>query len=132
MSKLGNNVTKLRTGMGLSGRKLAKQVDIDHSYLSRIESGEQDPEKISYGVLKRLSKSLGVSIGELTSDPGYRNLDKLVRKMTRDDMKIFNKIVDLPRDDEQRRATMQVLGLSRRRTGKKSRKSGSRTRRTRR
>jgi len=118
--------------MGLSGRKLAKQVDIDHSYLSRIESGEQDPEKISYGVLRRLSKSLGVSIGELTADPGYRNLDRLIRKMTRDDVKIFNAIVDLPKDAEQRKATLKVLGLSRRSAGKKPTKSRSRARKTRR
>ena len=118
--------------MALSGRKLAKQVDIDHSYLSRIESGEQDPEKISYGVLRRLSKSLGTSIGELTADPGYRNLDRLIRKMTRDDVKIFNAIVDLPKDAEQRKATLKVLGLSRRSAGKKPTKSRSRARKTRR
>ena len=111
MNRLAKNITRLRSSMGLSGRQLAAHVSIDHSYLSRIESGEQVPDKISWGVLQGLAKALKVSVGELTGDTGYRNLDRLLDRLSPEDREVFNAIVDLPPDHERRRAAVEILGL---------------------
>ena len=121
MNRLAKNITRLRTEMELSGRQLAAIVGIDHSYLSRIESGEQAPDKISWGVLQGLAKALKVSVGELTGDTGYRYLDRLLQRLSGEDREIFNAIVDLPPTHARRKAAMEILGLDRSQSRRKVR-----------
>ena len=129
MSKLGKNVTKLRKALGQSGRTLAKQVGIDHSYLSRIESGEQNQEKISYGVLKKLGKALNASVGELSGLPNYRNLERIAEMASSEDIKMFNAIVELPSSHPKRKACKDALGM---RGGRSRKASSGKSRRARR
>ena len=59
---LGLRLRQLRTENGLSLKALARKVKVDHSYLSRIESGQVQP---SEQVLRKISKTLRHDEAEL-------------------------------------------------------------------
>ena len=63
---LAKNVTHFRKKEGLSQEQLAESSKICTRYLSRIESGSANPTS---KVLIRLSKALGVEIGDLFQEP---------------------------------------------------------------
>lgn len=64
---VGTAVRKLRETQGLSIRELARAAEVDHSYLSRIESGEaQNP---STRVLRDIAAALGTNLATLERRP---------------------------------------------------------------
>lgn len=63
----GHAVRAIRIAQGKSQVKLATQSDLDHSYVSRIESGQRchpTPE-----ITKRLAEALGVPMAALLAEP---------------------------------------------------------------
>ena len=66
MNVLSVNLRTFRQARGLSLRQLASQAKVHHSYLSRIETGQQRADKISFGLLKEIARALDVSLDELT------------------------------------------------------------------
>jgi transcriptional regulator with XRE-family HTH domain len=60
--KLGRNVARLRTGLGLSQEHLAEKADIHSRYLQKLEAGTAHP---SLMVLCRLKTSLGCEWNDL-------------------------------------------------------------------
>ena len=59
---IGKNIRTYRQDMGLSQRKLAAVLDMDHSYLGRIEAGKCN---ISIDTVVRIAESLNVSFFDL-------------------------------------------------------------------
>jgi len=63
---VGQNVRRLRTGLGLTQEALAHAADIDTRYVGGIERGEENP---SVAVLGRLAEVLDVHPAELLKEP---------------------------------------------------------------
>lgn len=59
--EIGLKLKKLREDLGLSLREVASRIDIDHSYISKIEKGKMP----SLEKLKRLCDLYGVSVQSL-------------------------------------------------------------------
>ena len=57
VSQLGRNVRQLRVAAGLTQTTLAKRSGMNRAYLSRLESGRQNP---TLATLERLAKTLEV------------------------------------------------------------------------
>ncbi len=69
MSDIGLYIKENRTKLNMSIRKLAKQANISHTEIYRIESGErQNP---SPNILKAISSALNVPYDELLRRAGY-------------------------------------------------------------
>lgn len=64
--RVGRLVSARRRTTGLSAAELAERSGLSRTIVSRIERGEGNP---SIGTLWRLSKALGVSLGDLLGDP---------------------------------------------------------------
>jgi transcriptional regulator with XRE-family HTH domain len=60
--RLAKTLKRLRAARGLSQEALARKARISRGYLARLETARQDP---TLGVLARLAKALGVSVGTL-------------------------------------------------------------------
>jgi transcriptional regulator with XRE-family HTH domain len=60
------NVRRLRKARGMTQEALAHEVEIDTSYLGRIERGESNP---TLAILERFAKVLGVTPAELVTRP---------------------------------------------------------------
>lgn len=61
----GELIRRLRQERGLTLRELAGRLNLSHTYLSRIERGEQDP---SLDTLASIADALGVSLRDLILD----------------------------------------------------------------
>ena len=68
METLSTNLRTFRRERGLSLRQLATQAKVHHSYLSRIEPGQQPADHVSFGLLKEIARALDVSLDELTGE----------------------------------------------------------------
>jgi transcriptional regulator with XRE-family HTH domain len=66
MDVLSANLRTFRQARGLSLRQLASQANVHHSYLSRIETGRQTVDNVSFGLLKEIARALDVTLDELT------------------------------------------------------------------
>jgi transcriptional regulator with XRE-family HTH domain len=64
----GQHLRSLRTARGVSQRSLADQVDIDFSYISKIEQGHMKPP--SEDVIRKIARALDVSEDELMNLAG--------------------------------------------------------------
>ena len=58
---IGNRVKTLRIYKGLSQDELARRIDFDRTYLSRVESGKQN---VTVETLLKICEGLGVTIKE--------------------------------------------------------------------
>lgn len=115
MSRLGKNIRHIRQTQGVSIRTLAPRVPLDHSYLSRIESGEQEADKVSWGIITGLAKALGVSVGSLIED-GAAPRDHMSEEERRL-IAAYRKI----KDSARKRSINETLGLTPRRNARRSR-----------
>jgi len=70
---LADKISNARVLLGISARKLARNIGVSHSYISQIENGQI--QKPSLSVLKRLAAVLpGVTYPELLRQTGYQPL----------------------------------------------------------
>src|SRR3954470_7971854 len=74
-AEVGARVARLRDERGVSQRRLAAELELDPSALSRVESGERG---LAVGELVAIAEFLGVPIDELLRDdaaaaPLFRN-----------------------------------------------------------
>ena len=60
--RFGRRLQEAREREGISQARLAEQLDLDHSYISRLETGGRMP---SLGLLLALRRRYGWSIDEL-------------------------------------------------------------------
>ena len=67
--RLGELVRQARTEHGLSVRELAKQIDIHHSSISRLESGQFARPTPDF--LKRLARALDLELSDLYHLAGH-------------------------------------------------------------
>ena len=58
---IGNRIRELRKSQKLSQQKLALMVNVERSYLAKIEGGKRNP---SLECIKKISKGLGLSLEE--------------------------------------------------------------------
>ncbi len=58
---IGNRVKNLRIDKGLSQEELARRIDFDRTYLSRVESGKQN---MTVETLLKICEGLDVTIKE--------------------------------------------------------------------
>lgn len=63
---VAQNIRRLRVARGLSQEALAVDAEIDRTYVSRLERELENP---TVAVLERLSRALGVPIGDLFQEP---------------------------------------------------------------
>ncbi|MFB6512886.1 helix-turn-helix domain-containing protein [Streptomyces virginiae] len=61
----GQKIRRQREEQGHGLRKFAEAAQIDHSYLSRIERGQRNPQP---EVMKRIASALGVRITDIKRD----------------------------------------------------------------
>lgn len=61
--RLGKRINELRESAGMNQLDLAAAVDVEQSYVSRIESGKISP---SFPRLYRIATALGVTVSQLT------------------------------------------------------------------
>lgn len=59
---VGARISELRRAQGLSQRKLAQMISMDHAYISKLEAGKENP---SLDTLTRISTGLDVHIAQL-------------------------------------------------------------------
>jgi len=60
--QMGTRIRRLRKAKGLSQAALAKSARLTRVYITRLESGRQDP---SLGTINALAKALGVPVTAL-------------------------------------------------------------------
>ncbi len=65
MQRFGEKLRTLRTRRGLSYRQLAKMLDISHSHLLRLETGEHKP---SVDLILKIVRLFEVSFDQLMDD----------------------------------------------------------------
>lgn len=70
---LGGAIREIRIKREMTLEELARQVDLDVSYISLIERGQRNP---TWGVVRRISKALGVPLPELA-----RRAEELERQL---------------------------------------------------
>lgn len=106
MSDFGQYIRKLRESKNMSVTSVAEQVGINHSHLSRVESGDRNPPKIP--TLVKLAKVLGVPISTMlekagvVEDVGIEEANRLAGYYSSDE-EINNSILSLVKqftDDE--------------------------------
>jgi transcriptional regulator with XRE-family HTH domain len=59
---LGNHIKQLRVERKMSQRRFALMIDMDRTFLSRIERGHQN---VSIDTLDKIAKGLGMTVIEL-------------------------------------------------------------------
>lgn len=59
---IGANIARIRNEQSLSVRKLAQMIDMDYSYISKIENGKGNP---TLDRLCKIAAGLGVELEEL-------------------------------------------------------------------
>lgn len=62
--QIGKRIAYFRKECGFTQAELAKKLEVDSSYISKIESGYQEP---SFRFLKRIAKALSVSLSSLVA-----------------------------------------------------------------
>jgi transcriptional regulator with XRE-family HTH domain len=62
LKKLGHNIRKARSKIGLSQEALAFAADLDRSYVGGVERGERNITLLN---LKKISAALNINISEL-------------------------------------------------------------------
>jgi len=60
---VGDNIKQILSEKGISAYKLSKEGQVSNSYLSEIISNEKTNPSIN--ILKKISKTLGVSVNDL-------------------------------------------------------------------
>jgi transcriptional regulator with XRE-family HTH domain len=70
---LGQTIKRVRVEKGMTQEELAQRVDVHETYISLIERGQRNPR---WGVVRRISKTLGVPLPELA-----RRAEELERKL---------------------------------------------------
>ena len=60
--RLGENLIKIRTRLGIFQIDLAKKLDVDRSFVSNIENGKTNP---TLSTITRIAKALNVQASEL-------------------------------------------------------------------
>ncbi len=61
---VGKNIRAARKGVGLTLEKLAEKADMDWTYISQVERGQ---ENISIDKLARIAKALDTKVADLVS-----------------------------------------------------------------
>jgi transcriptional regulator with XRE-family HTH domain len=61
LNNLGNNISTLRKGCGMSQVDLGAIIDMEKSYLSTIENGHQNPSALT---LKKIADAIGCNISD--------------------------------------------------------------------
>lgn len=86
---LGDMIEKLRDTTGLSQRALAGKLNVDPSYLSRLESGARDP---SIAFLRRLAEVTSTPLSVLLAGALMEEVPEEKRAAYE---RIFGKLVEL-------------------------------------
>jgi transcriptional regulator with XRE-family HTH domain len=73
---LRDRLRKLRLEAGLSQRALCRKIDVDESYISRLERGQRAP---SVEVLRRWADACGVEVAVLDPAAGLADLVAALR-----------------------------------------------------
>lgn len=60
--KLGENLKKIRMQKGITQSTIARNLEVDRSFVSNIENGKTNP---TLSTITNLAKSLGVTASEL-------------------------------------------------------------------
>ena len=98
MSTLGKRIKSLRTSRGLSQRELARLVNMDQSFLSRVENGMNTPTVEHIPVIAR---HLGVTPGYLLGQgEGLAGLTPELRKLLAKDGPLPGGLIELAQHKE--------------------------------
>lgn len=93
---LRERLRKLRQEAGLSQRALCRQMDVDESYISRLERGERAP---SAEVLRRWAEACGVEVAVLDPAAGLADLVAALRPADADRVRRYaDALARLPAD----------------------------------
>ena len=91
--ELGGRIAALRKAKGLTQERLAEQVDLNASYLARIEAGAR---RATLETLLRIAGALGTRIGDFFAPEGDdgvpRELRASLRGLTHDDILLLAQI----------------------------------------
>ena len=60
--KLGDNLKRIRTEKGISQGDIARELEVDKSFVSNIENGKTNP---TLATIAKIAKAIGVSVDEL-------------------------------------------------------------------
>lgn|SRR5690625_4552764 len=97
MVNVGERIKQLRDDQGLTGKELAKQVQLDPSQISKIEKGEAKP---SIDALYKICKSLNISLSDFFStdrkdiDPELRKLLHTTEHLSTKQLKLLNDFLE--------------------------------------
>lgn len=61
-SRLGENLKRIRTQLGMSQGDVAKKIGADRAYVSGVENGRRN---VTLSTIAKLAQSLGVEVDEL-------------------------------------------------------------------
>lgn len=92
--KNGEKIKNLRSKIGFSQAQIANYLDVDQSYISKIESGERE---ISTDIIKKLSELFGVTVKSIIEEDSPAGLKVAFRTSSfeNDDLKaiaVINRI----------------------------------------
>lgn len=91
---LRNNITFYREKEGLTQYALADILGVDHSYVSKVESGKKG---VSIDFIFKFSQELGISMDTLFSDSSasnsLKNINAMLAEKSDKDVRFIEKIV---------------------------------------
>lgn len=98
---LGKRIQELRKAQGITQEKLAEQISIDITSLSKIETGRNYPQPET---LEKIALALSVDIDDLF---------KFKNNLTKEDyIKLINKNIDLVKNNEEKLKFLYIVSSS--------------------
>lgn len=73
MKSIGNRITKLREGQGLTRYRLAIKSGVSFSYVAALEENKHSP---SLEVLEKIASGLGISMAQLFEEESEKYRDE--------------------------------------------------------
>lgn len=103
VQKLGDVINAARLKKDWSLRDLAKEADVHHSYLQRVENGTYSPSR---EVVERLAGALGIDKAVLLQLAGYAAEDPLIQAIG---LKRYNQLRKAAEDPTKRKQLENML-----------------------
>jgi transcriptional regulator with XRE-family HTH domain len=103
----GERLKLIREKIGISGKALAKKVDVVPSQISKIENGVTNP---SIDLLERICVALGITMAEFFSDPtsvvkeSPATYDEKIKNLPEQAKKIIDTVIEVNQSNKEQAA----------------------------
>jgi len=114
MKMFRENLQKFMRLLGLNQVELSKKSGVNQAMISRYLRGDPKGKLPTWENLYRLSKALGITMAELSGDPGLDGIEEKAQKIaerdiTDEERRLLDAYFELPEDDWRRQAVNEIL-----------------------